>query len=680
MSRLSAINSKKKDNCLSEIQKLEKDRDERRRHMEERKQERAVEEARNRANGNVGDIDFQRMIKEYREEHVPTEEPHQLTNSDMKICICIRKRPINQKEIKKKDYDAITCSNPLVAVHDCKLKVDGITKYLDNTIFYMDHIFGEDDTTDDIYLYAVQPLAEFVLDNGRATVFAYGQTGSGKTFTMTGIQKFIVEDLYHLFENDTRYQSGRLEIGVSFFEIYGGRCQDLLNNRHRLEIREDGNGEVQIAGLEELIAANSDSMLNIIEMGNRNRTTHATESNDVSSRSHAICQIMIRNNGKIVGKLSLIDLAGSERGADTKSHNRQRRMEGAEINKSLLALKECIRAIDCNSIHIPYRASKLTLVLKDSFTNKNSRTVMIVNVSPAASSADHTLNTLRYADRVKEKGKPGIPVNGGGVAAAKKAAQPSNPVPPQPIRRRSGSNNEFAEKAVAQEKPTNPSGRRGWDRGVGDDRVAVGKPPSHNQRAQVQRPYEDDTLDDEDDYGYESEDTNEGNNNNLKQRKADIHQLHMSLRQEHLQHRPVSGGGGIAAGGGRKDRKDEKNAVEENEDEMGEFGNEADEEVIEVLHQTIEDLFEEEEELLNIHMNVIQENAELLTEEGRLLQQIQGDDVIDYDIEAYANRLDEILKRKYQLIVILQKKLKLFKRHLKKEEHISRGVQQMPSY
>ncbi|CAN0408381.1 unnamed protein product, partial [Ectocarpus sp. 8 AP-2014] len=118
-------------------------------------------------------------------------------------------------------------------------------------------------------------------------------------------------------------------------------------------------------------------------------------------RSHAICQICVRDvsNGRLYGKLSLIDLAGSERGADTKSHNRQRRMEGADINKSLLALKECIRALDSDSVHVPYRASKLTLVLKDSFTRKAARTVMIATVSPGASAADHTINTLRYADR-----------------------------------------------------------------------------------------------------------------------------------------------------------------------------------------------------------------------------------------------------------------------------------------
>lgn len=105
------------------------------------------------------------------------------------------------------------------------------------------------------------------------------------------------------------------------------------------------------------------------------------------------------------GKLSFIDLAGSERGADVSDQNKQTRIDGAEINKSLLALKECIRAIDLNKNHTPFRGSKLTLVLKDSFTG-NCRTVMIGNISPSNASSEHTLNTLRYADRVKELKKP----------------------------------------------------------------------------------------------------------------------------------------------------------------------------------------------------------------------------------------------------------------------------------
>ena len=102
-----------------------------------------------------------------------------------------------------------------------------------------------------------------------------------------------------------------------------------------------------------------------------------------------------------VGKISFIDLAGSERGADTFDNNRQTRLEGAEINKSLLALKECIRALDSDARHVPFRGSKLTAVLRDSFVGETARTVMIANISPTASCVEHTLNTLRYADRVK---------------------------------------------------------------------------------------------------------------------------------------------------------------------------------------------------------------------------------------------------------------------------------------
>lgn len=145
--------------------------------------------------------------------------------------------------------------------------------------------------------------------------------------------------------------------------------------------------------------------LRLIGEGNGNRTTHATEANDVSSRSHAICQVMLRgrSTGRLRGKLSLVDLAGSERGSDTKSHNRQRRTESSDINTSLLALKECIRAIGAGGGRVPCRQSKLTLLLKDCFVSETARTAMIATLSPGSSSADHTVNTLRYADRIKER-------------------------------------------------------------------------------------------------------------------------------------------------------------------------------------------------------------------------------------------------------------------------------------
>lgn len=104
-------------------------------------------------------------------------------------------------------------------------------------------------------------------------------------------------------------------------------------------------------------------------------------------------------------RFTFIDLAGSERGADRADVPKEVRLEGAEINKSLLALKECIRALDQDSQHLPFRQSKLTQVLKDSLVgggSGRSQTCMIATVSPSVTNFEHTLNTLRYADRVKE--------------------------------------------------------------------------------------------------------------------------------------------------------------------------------------------------------------------------------------------------------------------------------------
>ena len=126
-----------------------------------------------------------------------------------------------------------------------------------------------------------------------------------------------------------------------------------------------------------------------------------TGANSESSRSHAIMTMTLKHYEKLYSKMSFIDLAGSERGADTMHTDKQTKMDGAEINKSLLALKECIRALDLNKQHTPFRGSKLTQVLKDSFVG-NSKATMIANISPASNCCEHTLNTLRYADRVKE--------------------------------------------------------------------------------------------------------------------------------------------------------------------------------------------------------------------------------------------------------------------------------------
>lgn len=416
-----------KDQTRLRIEKMEADRRLRRQRARELRVTRAAEEKRNLSRGNPGDVDFIGLVSRWREDHGGTARPHgdpddggagtatttTTGHHGDKICVCVRKRPLNPKERKKKEHDAVTCLHPTATVHSAKLRVDGISKYCDHNSFKFDHAFDEESSTEDVYLHATKPLVRYVCGGGgivpRATVFAYGQTGSGKTHTMGGIQRMVAEDVFLTLSNNAFDNEGcsleNTAVSVAIFEIYNGQIQDLLNGRNRLRVLEDGRGEVVVSGLEEFEATGPREFLSLVRRGHDNRTTHATEANDVSSRSHAICQVLFRDRraGGLKGKLSLVDLAGSERGGDTKSHNRQRRAESSDINTSLLALKECIRAIDGGGGHVPYRQSKLTLILKDCFVSKSTRTAMIATLSPGSNSTDHTVNTLRYADRIKEK-------------------------------------------------------------------------------------------------------------------------------------------------------------------------------------------------------------------------------------------------------------------------------------
>ena len=332
-----------------------------------------------------------------------------IDSSDSKIFVVVRKRPIFQKEINNGEIDCISVVNPRVYIHECKIQIDGITKYLEEHEFYFDGTFGENDNTLDLYNVTLAPMIELILNQGIVTCFAYGQTGSGKTYTMKGLEKEAIDDLY----NENEKMGDIFDFYISFFEIYNGILYDLLNNKNRVEILDDKNGKVHIYGLYNQIAETPEIMHHIIDSANAIRTTHNTVTNETSSRSHAICNIVVKlkNSDEEYGKLSLVDLAGSERAQETKSNDKERRAEGAEINKSLLALKECIRALDEKKTnpdqHVPFRASKLTHVLRDSFVSKNdkSRIIMISCIMPSYKCSNHSLNTLRYSDRLKEKTK-----------------------------------------------------------------------------------------------------------------------------------------------------------------------------------------------------------------------------------------------------------------------------------
>ena len=328
-----------------------------------------------------------------------------------KIKVIVRKRPANHREYAQNDIDIISKErNNTIIVKELKNKFD-LTKYIEEHKFTFDRAYDENSSNQLIYNEMLKPMITAAFNKTKITCFAYGQTGSGKTYTMLGNNHIKndsgpqVPGLYLLSCIDVfnfLKQNPNLEIWVSFYEIYCNKLFDLLNNKNILQAREDGKGNICIVGLVEKNTKNIEELLDIIDFGLNSRTVGITGANLDSSRSHAILQINIKTKEKeIYTKISFIDLAGSERAVDTIDTNKKTKIDGAEINKSLLALKECIRALDLEKRHKPFRGSKLTLVLRDSFMG-NCQTLMIANISPCLSCSEHTLNTLRYADRVKE--------------------------------------------------------------------------------------------------------------------------------------------------------------------------------------------------------------------------------------------------------------------------------------
>ncbi|KAM3867486.1 kinesin-like protein KIF24 [Diretmus argenteus] len=330
--------------------------------------------------------------------------PNKKQAGDQRISVCVRKRPLTHAENRRGEADVVTTQDrECVMVNESKEAVD-LAQYILQHKFYFDQVFGEESSNEEVYQRTAYPLVQHMLNGDKATCFAYGQTGAGKTHTMLGLSPrrpglyaLAARDIFaHLSSLQT---PSLLMVFVSFFEIYCGQLYDLLDHRKRLFAREDGQRIVHIAGLTEVRVESVNSLLEVISWGTEQRTQGVSGVNPLSSRSHALLQIQLRSpEQQKAGRMWFVDLAGSERAVDTKEPDRQSRMEGAEINQSLLALKECIRSLDREQSHTPFRQSKLTQVLKDSFVG-NSKTCMIANISPGHLATEHTLNTLRYADR-----------------------------------------------------------------------------------------------------------------------------------------------------------------------------------------------------------------------------------------------------------------------------------------
>ncbi|XP_060637179.2 kinesin-like protein KIF18B [Anolis sagrei] len=284
-----------------------------------------------------------------------------------------------------------------------------------NLTFAFDRVFGESSTQAEVFENTTKGILDSVLNGYNCSVFAYGATGAGKTHTMLGSEKepgimyLTMRELYKKIE--ARKEEKHCEVLISYQEVYNEQIHDLLDPKGPLTIREDPEKGVVVQGLSFHQPKTAAQLLEMLRQGNLNRTQHSTDINATSSRSHAVFQIYVKQQDCMIGtthdlqvaKMSLIDLAGSERAsvANTKG---ERLREGANINRSLLALINVINSLaDAKSKknHIPYRDSKLTRLLKDSIGG-NCRTIMIAAISPSALSYEDTYNTLKYANRAKE--------------------------------------------------------------------------------------------------------------------------------------------------------------------------------------------------------------------------------------------------------------------------------------
>ncbi|KAI6175289.1 Kinesin-like protein [Aphelenchoides bicaudatus] len=337
------------------------------------------------------------------------------------IRVVVRCRPMSEKEVAQGFSNAVNVDQTrgTIEVQNPNER-DQPPK-----VFTFDAVYGRDSKQMDLYYETFRDLVDSVLNGFNGTIFAYGQTGTGKTFTMEGLadqpemRGVIPNAIDHIFQHIQASQNQQYLVRASYLEIYQDEIRDLLNkdSKKRLELKERPDTGVYVKDLTSFVTKSVQEIKHVMKVGNENRSVGQTNMNEYSSRSHALFIITIESSelgldGEQhirVGRLNLIDLAGSERQSKTGAQG-DRFRESTKINLSLSALGNVISAlVDGKGVsHVPYRDSKLTRLLQDSLGG-NSKTVMIANIGPASYNVDETLSTLRYANRAKNiKNKPRI--------------------------------------------------------------------------------------------------------------------------------------------------------------------------------------------------------------------------------------------------------------------------------
>merc|ERR1711937_607356 len=341
------------------------------------------------------------------------------------ILVCSRACPIFESELKTGNFSIVSTKERKSFVHEPLFHTFTGKAKPKTHMFKVDRAFGPEDDSKKVYNMIGAPLIPIVIEGGTGTLLAYGQTGSGKTFTMSAILNFVSEDLFQKISLDShRCSVVVLEMkgdGQVTYNSSDSMVVTCLQSHSKVRIKEDRFSDIVVEGAVETEVKDAQEFLKLITTVLSTRKTVATIRNPVSSRSHLIIRIRLKaldislqESNVDDGILYIADLAGSETAADRycwldgSSNDDARVLESRHINLSLMNLKQCISARGQagrgKHVHIPYRSSKLTLLLKEAFelgVKRPAKLGVVACFSPLATDATHSINTLKYTAELK---------------------------------------------------------------------------------------------------------------------------------------------------------------------------------------------------------------------------------------------------------------------------------------
>ncbi|XP_043941981.1 kinesin-like protein KIF14 [Protopterus annectens] len=343
------------------------------------------------------------------------------------VTVAVRVRPFNSREKSENAVQVVFVEGQETIVYHPETSQQYNFVY-DYSFSSFDETSSDFASQADVYKTLAAPLLDKAFEGYNTCLFAYGQTASGKSYTMMGfstnngiIPRFCEQLFSRIAKSETREVTYHLE--MSYLEIYNEKIHDLLvvkdengQKKQALKVREHPIHGPYVEDLSTNVVSSFLDVQSWLELGNKQRATAATGMNDRSSRSHSVLSLVMtqiktqlveeeEHEHRIISRINLVDLAGSERCGATETTG-ERLKEGVSINKSLFTLGKVISALSEYSetrknMFIPYRESILTWLLKESLGG-NSKTAMIATVSPAGSSVEETLSTLRYARQARK--------------------------------------------------------------------------------------------------------------------------------------------------------------------------------------------------------------------------------------------------------------------------------------